>query len=251
MLKILCSLAALIGVGCKKLPEGKGDLALRFHAVFDQEPVVLYTSKHRMPDNDTFQLQVLQLFVSELALVNEQNDTVRLGDPTYFLDCSKKHSTLQGAQEGEAIELTKVPAGNYKKILLSIGVAAPVNAKEPGDFTTASPLGDVSNYCSIRESYIFSKLEGRLTTTTGNVRSFMYHSGSNAMYQTIALDKIWSIKDQEQAVLHLDIDLQRVFYPVVGTPIDIETRFATGPDENGTQLALDVIRNLAKALTIH
>lgn len=251
-LSFFLALAAFaMSSGCKKDPDGTGNLTLRFKGKVGTEPMVLYQTKGIMPDGDTLTMQLLNFFLCDIRLVAESGDTV-LVDTVEFVDFAKNHLNATTAVDGESFVIKNIPTGNYTKILLGIGVSPSLNAQDPGNFPSTSPLGDVGNYWTAWNSYIFSRVEGNVKSSAGTT-PFLYHTGVDGTYQERGFTQAIEIQKDATDELVFELDAKKIFFTDAGATIDIENNQVTHSGAVGTndyRLALDVIRNLSDALKV-
>lgn len=236
---------------CDKDKDGKGSLSLTFKGKVGDETMLLYSGKYPMTGTDSITMQVLEFLIADMRLVNTKGDTVSIKDIAE-VDFAQHHTDIATAADGETVTINDIPIGEYTQLLLGIGVTPALNATDPGDHPTTSPLGDVGNYWAAWDSYIFSRVEGRffLGGTTNQV-SFLYHSGVDGMYQERAFTKAIEIEKNATTALTFDVNVKEIFIPVGDTAISIANNPASHSGAVGTagyELAKSVVRNLANAL---
>lgn len=249
------SLAILIlsAGSCKKPDTGaKGTVKITFKALFDNNPLVVYTD-YAAPDGNNMQVHVFNYFLSHIELVKDNDEVVRLADINY-VDFNG-NTDLTKANAGVTLSFDDVEVANYKAIRFGVGVEPVQNAKEPGDVSTDPYLGDPGNYWTSWNSYIFSRLEGRVDTLPGAAGgdvSYLYHSGVDGMYQARSFSKTFAVEANQTKDLAFNIDVKNVFYKV-GAEIDIPAQNSSHSGAVGTpayDLVKDIITNIADALIL-
>lgn len=238
---------------CKKPePETKGDLTINFKASFDSNPLVVFTD-YQTPDADNIQIHVLNFFLSHVEIVKSNDEIIRLKDIA-FIDFNGNTDTDK-ANAGISLSFEDLDPADFKEIRFGIGVEPVQNAKEPGDYPTDPYLGDGGNYWTAWNSYIFSRIEGRLDTLPGAAGgdiSFLYHSGVDGMYQHRNFSKNFSISAGQNTTLQFNMDVKDVLYRS-GAKIDIPNANVSHSGAVGTEaydLVKQVITNMADALTL-
>ncbi|MCH2042921.1 MAG: hypothetical protein MK212_02180 [Saprospiraceae bacterium] len=240
---------------CKDKTEDTGSLKITFKAVYDTEPLVLYTQAYMdVANNSELTLQVLNFFISNLKIKDAEGNTTNLSTAEY-IDFSNNHSQASTASLGESIVLTDINVGEYTSLDFGIGLDATTNATTPGDYSTSSPLSDVGNYWSAWDSYIFSRMEGRFQESCcSSPTSFLYHSGVGESYQARSFNKAISIAADTETELVIHLNVKKLIYPDnKSNQINITQNNVSHSGDVGTeeyQTALKSIINIADALYI-
>jgi len=226
--------------------KGKGTLEIRFSALYNTESLSLYTS-YPTPDGDSMSIQVLNFLVSDIRLVTtDDKEVILLDDDSKFIDFDSPNAQM--------ISLADVPAGSYKAIRFGVGVQPSLNAKQPNNFPSSSPLGDVGNYWTAWDSYIFSRVEGQLDTSRSSDQTlpFLYHSGVASMYQERTFSKTFDVVEGNTSTVLYTLQARDIFYPT-NFPVDIRSINVSHSAAVGTpeyEVARTVVFNLANALTL-
>jgi hypothetical protein len=238
---------------CKEHDHGpKGSLSITFKAVYENDPLLVFND-YLTPDGDKLQFHVFNFFLSDIELIKDNDEVVRLKDVEY-VDFNG-NTDLNKAAAGIKFDLSEVEIGNYKAIRFGIGVEPGKNAKEPGDFPTDPYLGDPGNYWSAWNSYIFSRLEGRIDTlpnAAGGDVSYLYHSGVDGMYQTRSFTKTFEISSNNNSELVFKVNAKDIFYKS-GAEIYIPNANVSHSGAVGTpayDLARQTVINIANAISI-
>lgn len=238
---------------CKEPDRGpKGSLSITFKAVYENDPLLVFND-YLTPDGDKLQFHVFNFFLSDIELIKDNDEVVRLKVVEY-VDFNG-NTDLNKAAAGIKFDLSEVEIGNYKAIRFGIGVEPGKNAKEPGDFPTDPYLGDPGNYWSAWNSYIFSRLEGRIDTlpnAAGGDVSYLYHSGVDGMYQTRSFTKTFEISSNGNSELIFKVNAKDIFYKS-GAEIYIPNANVSHSGAVGTpayDLARQTVINIANAISI-
>ena len=214
---------------------------------------MLVFNDYLTPDGDKLQFHVFNFFLSDIELIKDNDEVVRLKDVEY-VDFNG-NTDLNKAAAGIKFDLSEVEIGNYKAIRFGIGVEPGKNAKEPGDFPTDPYLGDPGNYWSAWNSYIFSRLEGRIDTlpnAAGGDVSYLYHTGVDGMYQTRSFTKTFEISSNNNSELVFKVNAKDIFYKS-GSEIYIPNANVSHSGAVGTpayDLARQTVINIANAISI-
>jgi len=241
-----------IAGSCKPEPQAeKGDLTLTFKAKYENEPLQLFKA-YTAPDEQKIEFHVFNFFISDLELVDAAGKTVSLAEHKYV----NFNSTTDEAKAKAGIELMfeDLPLGDYKEIRMGIGVKPSLNVKDPADFSSKLALGDAGNYWTAWNSYIFSRVEGRLDTmpTTGNAYlPYLYHSGVDGMYQSKVFEKIISLEKGSNEIV-FEIQAKDFFFKQ-GAILDIKAINASHSGDVGTpayEVAKQSVINITNAISI-
>jgi hypothetical protein len=252
---LLLGLALLLfsANSCKKHDHGpKGSLSITFKAVYENEPLLVFTD-YLTPDARKLQFHVFNFFLSDIELVKDNDEVVRLKD-VEFIDFNG-NTDLAKATTGIRINLSEVGIGSYKAIRFGVGVAPDKNAKEPGDFPSDPYLGEPGNYWAAWNSYIFSRLEGRIDTlpnAAGGDVSYLYHTGVDGMYQARSFTKTIEISSNSNSEIIFNVNAKDIFYKS-GAEINIPAANVSHSGAVGTpayDLARQTVINIADALSI-
>ena len=247
------ALILLSANSCKEHDHGpKGNLSITFKAVYDNDPLLVFTD-YLTPDADKLQFHVFNFFISDLEIVKENDEVIRLKD-VEFIDFNG-NTDLNKASAGIKIELNDVAIGNYKAIRFGIGIEPGKNAKEPGDFPSDPYLGNPGNYWTAWNSYIFSRVEGRIDTlpnAAGGDVFYLYHTGVDGMYQSRSFTKTFEISSNSNSELIFTVNAKDIFYKS-GAEINIPAANVSHSGAVGTpayNLARQSIINIADAISV-
>jgi hypothetical protein len=230
----------------------KGSMTITFKALYENDPLLVFND-YLTPDGNKLQFHVFNFFLSDIELVKENDEVIRLKDID-FIDFNG-NTDLARASAGIKINIDQAEIGSFKAIRFGVGVEPIKNAKEPGDFPADPFLGDPGNYWTSWNSYIFSRIEGRLDTlpnAAGGDVSYLYHSGVDGMYQTRTFSKTFEIKTGVNTELIFNVNGKDIFYKS-GAEINIPNANFSHSGAVGTtgyDLARQTVINIADAISI-
>lgn len=225
---------------CKEDPK-EGTLTIHFKAVYDGQTLPTFSTRP-FENGQRIEFTKMSMFIADLALV--QNSNVRDLDEIEQVNLSFDNEA--DAAEGYTLTITNIPAGAYDAIQFGIGVPPDLNAKEPADFSSSSPLSKTGDYWVAWGSYIFSKTEGRLDTL-GNVTpdlGFALHTGSDALYLAGNSNLSINIEDGQTTSLDILVDYKSL---LMGVNIKDNPQNHTPSD---TAQINKIVNNYSTALTL-
>ncbi len=195
---------SLVVLGNCTQKDDVGTVNLIFSALYDGQPLVM----NQVVDYDgsSMRINVSEFFISEIKLIGSGGERV-IGD-TRYVDFT--------SSAGDQVELKfyDVPNGTYDVIEFSVGIPADKNAMKPEDFSSDHPLSRSSSYWQGWQSYIFSKLEGKLDTAGSGVTdlTFIYHSGKDDLYTKVVVQlNSPFVVDEGSQTLNLAVEHQALF----------------------------------------
>lgn len=193
---LLVAAALLSFSACKDdnwKPGDLGDLRVEFNHMAGAEDLVLNTGSYTNAVGEDFKVSLLQYFVSNVKLINEDGSTFTVPqDECYFLIKEQDADT-------RTITLKDVPAGNYTGIEFVLGIDSLRNTKEPAERTGALDVGGAAAgmYWSWNSGYIFLKLEGTSSKAPMHVSGanmYQYHIGGFGGYSVRTINNIKHIR---------------------------------------------------------
>ena len=245
---VLLVLSVLSIVGCDD-DEGNNEavatLQFNFEASFENDDLILSD----LYDYDTgleIGINVARFFMSDIYLIKATGEKVSIKDVA-VVDFGQNHIT--NGSNKETLTITEIPIGDYTGIEFGFGVNSDLNGAIPPDFANGHPLSESSEYWDWRETYIFSKLEGRMVRSTGEQTFFVYHTGTDALYKTVTLEKSISLEENQTTALNFQLNAKDWFKQDNGL-LDVETNNIShsGPDD--LWLADLIITNMANSIQL-
>jgi len=146
-------------------------------------------------------------YISDVQLVADDGSTYDALD-IGFVDISLTHDELESSKIGSSVNLSSVPVGTYKELKISIGVPADLNGTVPSDYPNSNPLSRSSHYWSAWDSYIFQKIQGKYDADNDGTyeTDFFYHTGSEALFETLTFDMSFEVADEEGNTITLELE---------------------------------------------
>ena len=233
----------LVIAGCSK--EETGEMVLRFDAQFGSEPLTFLES---YPATDEYNLQFTKsdFYISDVTIVTDQGDEILLAD-IEFIDITEAYG---GSVKPIQLEYQDIPQGTYSQLKFGYGVAPTMNSSLPKDWESSHPLSRTSHYWDQWNSYIFSKLEGRLDASgTGTFDTgFIYHTGINEVYRIFEFNAPILIAGDPKEVM-IQIDYQKMIAPPNGEALPI-IESPINHDPNNIEAFHTITRNFGNAMTL-
>lgn len=183
-----------------------GNLEVVFEHVVDNEVLEL-GKKFLNPYGDTFTVSKFNYYITNLALVKE-NDSLFTQTNSYYLIEESKSASKQ-------IGVGALPYGKYKSIRLLIGVdsARNVSGAQTGALDPANGM-----FWNWSTGYIMLKLEGTAPTSTVSGKIIEYHLGGfkgiNKVQRLIEIafsPSLLVVEKNKIPKLHLKVNLNELF----------------------------------------
>lgn len=229
--------------------EGAVTLSLNLKSQFGTEQFVL-NNFYPYDNGDEISFSNLRFYISDVKLLKSNGD-VAIHEIGNF-DFKINHSEASTAINGETVTIQNVTPGEYMGIAFGIGVAPLLNKTLPTDYDAGHPLSEVSNYWTWRETFIFSTIEGQIrkASDTEDQVFYVYHSGTDALYQTQTFNQPLNFAENETVQLNFELDAKKIFINGTGT-LDIRNNNSShsGPDD--IHIAEQVITNLGNAIILN
>lgn len=215
ILSLFALTAALVFAGCGNSDDNGGpattELTLIANGTFGNEPLVMFERIYDYQEGMQLQMQLLQVYLSDIALVYEEEGTEKEEPLTdVALVSFADIYTDEDANEGVEILKMEVPVRNYTGLKLGLGVSPELNATLPPDYDLTHPLSQ--NYWEDASSYIFFKIEGNADLDAdGELQDKLtYHIGGNNNYSTVQFNGAIDLVKGTPQALALGIDLERI-----------------------------------------
>lgn len=242
-------LTVLIFSQCGKDDEPTtGDVKLSFRATFENNPLVFNTIYQYLPER-FIQFSKFDMFISNITLTGGPKGDTTLVDITH-LDFDLVSKDANSAKAGLYLDLKKVPVGNYTGISMGIGVRPDINATKPTNYTSDNPLSNPELYWAGWNSYIFSRMEGKLdSVSTGLYATGMsYHTGLNDYYRVVNLSAPLKVAGGNSNDINVNINIKEIFKSG-DTYLDIlKITEAHGPSDRKT--IEKIVDNYSHAITV-
>lgn len=140
----------------------------------------------------TWKFSQLRYWVSNVILVRTNGEEYVVPNSFYLIEENKATATnsehIYPANKRETINLSEIPAGEYKGIKFSVGVSEKYNTNlslQAGELSQLNGMTNVSWMWAT--SYIFSSLKGSVTEGATS-KNIAVETGLNENYKTVSLN---------------------------------------------------------------
>lgn len=234
-------LLSVFFVACKDdddTSEADYNLQLQWQALINNKPLN-FTDEFETVYGEHLKFSLFQFYLSNIALINNNNEAVALKDVILY-DLSSP-DTLR----------LKVPAGEYKAVRFGLGLDAATNASDPATFAIDHPLSVSQNtHWGWATKYKFVQLEGRSdydTTQAVPRYAFSYHTGTDALYRVVELEKDLQLNNSTTKNVTIQFDANRLLYNSNDTIYLREQTFTHSETPEQLELATEITDNFTQA----
>lgn len=216
---IILFLASLALLSCKKdvivppepLPplnyiDTTGFLEIHVDNVVNGVPLALGTTTYVSSFTDTFSVDILKYYISNVQLVSANGYTYTEADSYYLVNEANPNSLH--------LMIKKVPPGQYTSIRFLIGVDSAKNVSGAQD-GALDPINDM--FWDWNTGYIMAKMEGHSPQSTQPTKKIVYHIGGFAdkfkgiRYVTLNFPNTANTTKTHTPILNLEADLYKWF----------------------------------------
>ncbi|MFN0173165.1 MAG: MbnP family protein [Saprospiraceae bacterium] len=229
--------------------EPRADFTVTFRSHFAGEQLTKYKKYPFGLAGIPLQFTRFSTFLSDIELIKSDGSSHRLSEIEYIDFTPENASTDLSATP--TITYRNVPEGEYIGLRIGYGVKPLLNAKDPTDFDYNHPLAKEIEYWSGWNSYIFTKIEGKVDSDNNGAFdvSLLYHIGSDALYKVYEFAAPIHVHTGEPGIT-VNFDLEKIFTMDDGTYYDIVTNFYTSNSPNDVVVAQVLAHNFEKATTV-
>ena len=155
------------------------ELNVDFKALFNGDDLAIQSATYDYPTGATLKMGLFQYYVSDLELVDTDNNAVRLSD----IELIRYANATDDATDRRTFT---VPEGNYVSLRFGLGVKPDLNAQDPNNFSAADPLNE-NEFWNPGARYVFAKIEANANLENDDLfdTGLSYHMGSDALYTTV------------------------------------------------------------------
>lgn len=235
----------LILLSCNNESETAGSLSLGFEATYAGQ-TLQFLEGYQATDQYSIQFTKSDFYLSDISIVSDKGEEIILSD-IEFVNVTEGYS---GAQNPIQLSFTDIPVGTYDQLKFGYGVSPSLNSTLPKDYNADHPLSRTSHYWDQWNSYIFSKLEGRLDTL-GNGSfdvGFLYHTGKNEIYRLFTFDLPFTISGETTDFM-INIDYKKLVKPESGDALPI-VKSPINHDPNNIETFQSITSNFGNAMTL-
>lgn len=226
-------LATILFTSCEKAEElaaneTEGKATVTFDAVFGTQDFAL--NKDFAVGTKTYNFNKFRYWVNNVTLVNTKGEEYKIPNSYYLIEETAAVPVQDGAftypaTKRETVELSGIPAGDYKSIKFNIGVESRYNDNLSIQIGELSQLNGMTNVSWMwMTSYIFSSVGGKVSES-GATKTMLVETGLNANHKsaTINLPTALRIAANKSAAIVLTTDVSKAIdgidvfaNPVVG-----------------------------------
>lgn len=223
-----------------------GNVELNFQAQYDGAPLVMYANSYDYEDNIKFKAHLYQFYLSDIELLKEGSEEGELLSEIELVKFADQ-TDMASAEAGVTLgAYDQIPSGTYKAIRFGLGVAADMNATDPGNYTPPHPLTD--NYWSWATGYVFSKFEGIADLNDDGMYDdgLTFHNGKDEVYTVLTFNKEIVVPKNGTLTLTFTADLLQTLEDSEGNYINFrETQI---DHSNDPAIYVKIEDNLSKAI---
>lgn len=232
ILSLFALATLLIGTGCDNADDNGGpataELTLTATSTYGDDPLVMFERTYDYEENMQLQMQLLQAYLSDIALVYVEDGTEReeLLTDIALVNFGDIYTDAD-AEAGVEVVKMEVPVRNYTGLKFGLGVSPELNATIPPDYELTHPLSQ--NYWEDASSYIFFKVEGNADLNEdGELQEKLtYHIGGNNNFSSVQFNGTIDLEQGTPQSLALNFDLRKILIKDDGTFWDFrEAQFA-------------------------
>lgn len=227
--------------------EKVGDVNLKFKAFFGDDPLVM-NQVYTYVDGTPIKFSKFQFYISNISL-GQETGGIKEAVEVDLIDFTDSTDPTMAA-EGISMIGPDIPVGDYSVINFGVGVAADLNRTKPADYGNTHPLSETAHYWSGWESYIFTKIEGKLDLNGDGVfddKSIVYHLGGDNAFRDAAFAKAFTVSEDATTTVNLDIDLNKLLVRSDSDYFDIVNN---GPIHEDETLVTYLVDNYSSAISI-
>lgn len=190
-----------------------------------------------------------RLYLADITLLKEDGGEVRISEAEYLdftADNGASNMTLT-----PKITFKNVPEGMYSGIRIGYGVKPSLNAKQPSDFKSDSPLSIETDYWLAWQSYIFMVLDGKADPEGDGTKNlnFSYHCGADPVYRVFTFNEHIHVA-QAHPGIGIEFDVRRLLTNEDGSLYDIVSNPNTSNSQNDTRVSSALMDRYGSATTI-
>lgn len=212
-------------------PDSAGYLDIHIANVINNQPLALNSSTYTNANNDTFNVNILKYYISNVQL-KTSTGFVYVEPESYYLVDQANGSSLH-------LKIKRVPTDEYSSISFIMGVDSARNVY--GSFTGA--LDPVNNmYWSWNQGFIMAKLEGHSPQSTEPNHKIVYHIGgysgkfNGVRSVNLLFPNTANVTTNHTPILNLKADIATWF--TNPTPLDFSVDWGiTGIDASSSNIA--------------
>jgi len=211
MVRNIFFLILIIGLlSCNGDDDKKGDINLRFHLLYDGQPMEMFKEYPYPGTNEAFYLSRLSFYMSDVSISNGSTDK-----NIFDLDYLNLTAAFPGniPTNGYPFRIADAPVGEYTHLTFNIGIPKASNAKSPAQYPAGHILSFPAEYWDSWKSYVFFKTEGsiKFKDNAPDETDFALHLGGDEALRKISLNKVFTVKDGKTTDIDITLDVKKYF----------------------------------------
>jgi len=222
---------------CDENTDTTGQVTFFLQPVFNGSEVVP-NETIQSTSGRNFSLKEMRVYITDLFLINEANEKVRVNDIS-LIDWPLSNNIT-----------AEVPIDNYKGIEFYVGLDAETNALNPIDFASEHPLSTDQEMHWGMIKYRFISMVGNVdTSSAGNltpVNVIQYHLGRDELYSAVTITDNFNVAGSLQNFA-IPFELNKMFDGTAGT-IDIAVHRTNHSGVADMDKATIIMNNFVEAL---
>jgi hypothetical protein len=149
------------------------------------------------------------------------------------------------ANAGASVEIPMASRA-YTSVNFGIGIPKTLNAKLPKDFTFPNGMADSGNFWDSWQSYIFSKLEGKIDKDNDGVfeTPFTLHTGGDDVFTPLKFTKSYTIQDGKATKVNFELNINELVKGIDLATVNSSHQVGAAP------IMKIIMTNYATALTV-
>lgn len=242
-LNIIC--LTLLGISCGDDAttgpiKDVGEVNINFKATFGGEPLVM-NRNYTYTDGTPIFFNRFNFFISDLGLDQDVGTDITELSDVERIDFSDVNIDEASALEGVTLTMEGIPVGDYSRLAFGIGVSQELNGSKPSDYGSTHALSSTSDYWLAWESYIFSKIEGRIDTDGDgmNETGVSYHLGSDSSYREVKMNETSTVSKDNPLTINVVIDLEKILVADATEFLDVKNTTAVHDDSELVTFLMD------------
>jgi hypothetical protein len=218
-----------------------GSVELNIKAIYNAKPLVIsqvydYNGKKVI-------FERLQFFMAYDG--NNLAGTLSTDPPKTALFKFTSFTDTASANAGASIEIPMASTA-YASVNFGIGIPKSLNAKLPKDFSFPDGLADSGNFWDSWQSYIFSKLEGKIDKDNDGIfeTPFTLHTGGDDVFTPLKFTKSYTIQDAKKTKVSFELSINELVKGIDLTTVNSSHQIGAAP------IMKTIMTNYTTALTV-
>lgn len=200
----------------KEVTNTKETISIEFDSRFGKNNFEL--NKDFSYKDKIYNIKMLRYWVSNISLIKEDGTTVNIPKSYYLIEeniafesPNSAEGSIYPANKREKVNINLIPSGKYKAIKFSVGVDSKYNnnlSLQAGELSHGNGMVNLS--WMWLSSYIFTKVEGKVTSKT-ETKDFIADTGLNDNYRTINIKKTFEVMPNKKNTVGINLQVEKLF----------------------------------------